>query len=130
MYLYDTNIFLEILLDQDRSDSAIQALRLMSEDKPGWVTAFSIHAIEAILASANKNECTVDFLTAIVEHPYLSRYDTSSEEELAIAQSIPRVRLDFDDSLQLYVAKKLELSLVTFDAHFRGRKDVEVIFPA
>ena len=44
MYLIDTNIFLEVLLLQDRKDDCVNFLKLLrSGKKHGVVTDFTIH---------------------------------------------------------------------------------------
>ena len=132
MYLFDTNIFLEILLGQEKADICHKALEVLSEEKPGWISSFSLHAIEAILGSSGKREraeILPIFLESLREHPYLSWYATTIEEELEVARLAPQVKLDFDDTLQYYVAKKKKLSLVTLDGDFKKVKDIAIISP-
>lgn len=129
MYLYDTNIFLEILLGQQKADSALRAIEAMSERKRGWVTSFSVHAIEAILGGTRRFELILDFLDFVETHPYLDRYSTSSLEEREIAETARQLNLDYDDALQFYVARTRGLALVTFDLHFRKTKGAKILFP-
>ena len=129
MYLFDTNIFLEILLNQDQADSCQKALSILREDQPGWVTSFSLHAMEAIMGSARRISLLEHFLDALSDHPYLFSYSTTIEEEKEISQLSPKIHLDFDDTLQFYVAKKKDLILVTLDRDFKSVKGIEVILP-
>ncbi len=41
----------------------------------------------------------------------------------------PKVGLDFDDTLQHYVAKNKKLTLVTLDQDFRSVQDIQVVSP-
>ena len=130
MYLFDTNIFLEILLDQTEAESCQRALNRIDEIRPGWVTSYSIHAIESILARVRKDqEITVRFLQGLANNRLFFRYDTTLEEEAEIARLTQGLKLDFDDSLQYYVAKKEGLILVTLDRDFQKVSDIEVVSP-
>lgn len=129
MYLFDTNIFLEILLDQEKAGLCRASLEGVNEQRRGWVTSFSLHAIEVILERAGRLEIVRRFLTDLSQDRLFSRYETTTEEELEIARLAPKLSLDFDDTLQYYVAKKRNLSLVTLDRDFRRIKDIPVLAP-
>ncbi|MBF0491845.1 MAG: type II toxin-antitoxin system VapC family toxin [Deltaproteobacteria bacterium] len=130
MYLFDTNIFLEHLLDQEQSKSCRALIKTINQDKNVWVSLFSIHAIEAILEGRTKsNILLLEFLTHIQFHPYIQIYATTLEEEIEILKLSPQLKLDFDDSLQYYIAKKKSLTLVTLDKDFRKIKDILVLSP-
>lgn len=135
MFLFDTNIFLEYLLGQSKANICEKALTLVSKEREGWVTSFSLHAIEAILSSKNKDKALINFLEFFDEHPYFYCYTTTLNEEIEIAKMTKKTMmqksLDFDDSLQYYVAKKQSLILVTLDKDFKNIKgDVVVATPA
>lgn len=49
----------------------------------------------------------------------LSVYETSLEDEMAVSMLMDKVKLDFDDALQYYLAKKLGVeAIVSYDRHF------------
>jgi predicted nucleic acid-binding protein len=50
---------------------------------------------------------------------YMSIYNTDLRDEIAVIDEMD-VGLDFDDALQSYVAKKLNLEIISFDRHFDG----------
>ncbi len=129
MYLLDTNIFLEILLDQRKSESCQKAIQNLREDTPGWITSFSLHAIEAILWRYQRAKILEGFLEFVKNHPFLFCYATTVEEELEVNRIASRVGLDFDDALQYYVAKKKHWTLVTLDKDFDKIKDVQILVP-
>ncbi len=129
MYLLDTNIFLEILRNRTHSVACEQLLTALSAERPGFATAFSLHAIAALMGAPNRSESLQRFLRFFSEHPHLYRYDTTPQEELLIAASLSKWRLDFDDALQYYVAKQQHLTLVTLDRDFRHLKDIAVATP-
>lgn len=129
MYLFDTNVFLEILLKQSRASACQHALASLNAERLGWVTSFSLHAIAAILSGARAHTILVDFLHSVRESPYLRCYATTIEEELTIARLLLHLHLDFDDALQYFVARHQKLTLVTLDRDFRGIKDIRVCDP-
>ncbi len=126
MYLFDTNIFLEIFLSQKKSELAKSSLAKMSSTKRGIITAFSLHAIEAILGRSKYSSTRHAFIQFVEKHPYLDRYETSLSEELEISSLVTGIKLDFDDALQYYVSKKLGATLVTIDSDFRKIKGIEI----
>ena len=117
MILLDTNIFLELLLDQKRAGECEGLLELVSKGQAeATVTHFTVHAVEAILRDA---EGLATFLRNLEHSVGLTIYDTSLTEEMAAALMSQKIGLDFDDALQYYAAKKLGVdALVSFDEHF------------
>lgn len=125
MYLLDTNVILELLLNQDQAD---QVAAFLDQATPN-----SLHI----------SECSLYSLGVILLR--LKRYDlfTQAVEDLLFSevigllrlekQDMPRVTevaqtfgLDFDDSYQYVAAEKFNLDLLSFDQDFdrttRGRK--------
>lgn len=127
MILLDTNIFLELLLDQKRANQCERLLEHVAAGKiEAVVTRFSVHAVEAILG---KSEHVARFLRNVDASVGLLVYDTSNSDEMAATILQENTKLDFDDALQYYVAKKLGLNaIVSFDGDFDGL-DVDRIEP-
>ncbi|MEM0268877.1 MAG: PIN domain-containing protein [Candidatus Korarchaeum sp.] len=119
MLLVDTNIFLELMLNQERADDCERFLAMISRgEMEGVVTKFSVHAIEAIV---NDSRILRTFLRNLMNSIGLLVYETSLEDEIAASLLMDRLGLDFDDSLQYYVAEKLGVeAIVSFDRHFDG----------
>ncbi len=92
------------------------------------VTTFSLHTIAIIMEKLKDLQDYKTFLETIVDIKGLLLYSTTPFEELEICDISKKTKLDFDDSLHYFVAKKLNLKLVSFDKHFDG-KDVERIEP-
>ena len=106
-------------------------LAQVSEEQEGWVTAFSLHAIEAIVGKNHRGiPLLTQFLDSILTNPFLHVYYTSVEEELVIVKQMAKSTLDFDDALQYYVAHKNQWKLVSLDRDFRKIKGLEIIFPS
>lgn len=129
MYLIDCNIFLEILLQRKNAEACRLFLEDLSEDCPGWVSSFAVHAIEAIYGRRGKIREIRAFLNFLEDHPYLEVYSTRLEEEMEVPSVMEKHDLDFDDAMQCLVAHNLGLSLVTFDRDFRKVKGLSVFEP-
>ncbi len=117
MILLDTNIFLELLLDQKKANQCERLLEQVAEGKiEVVVTRFSVHAVEAIIG---KSKDVAKFLRNVDASTGLLVYDTGNSDEMAATILQEKTKLDFDDALQYYVAKKLGVSpIVTFDSDF------------
>lgn len=118
MILVDTNVFLEYLLDRRRADECGKLLAELSRGGvEGAVTRFSLHSIEAVY----KSDLLATFLSNVDRSLGLDVQETSTVEEREVAELARKVRMDFDDALQYYVAKKLGAeAIVSFDRHFDG----------
>lgn len=99
MYLIDTNIFLEILLDQEKSDECQKLLESISErEAVFYVSSFTIHSIQVILERNKLYEPLIDFLQEI-QTIGLKRFDTDTGEELEAIKLARNLNLDFDDAI-------------------------------
>ncbi|MBI5787739.1 MAG: type II toxin-antitoxin system VapC family toxin [Candidatus Schekmanbacteria bacterium] len=119
MYLLDTNIFLELLLNQERADECEKLLQNLHNGKlKGYVSAFALHSIEVILEREGKQAALMAFLQDISESNNLKRFDTATFEEIEALKLAQKLKLDFDDAIQYYICKSFRLKLVSFDKHF------------
>lgn len=130
MYLVDTNIWLEAILDQERAEQA-RAFLQHTESLHLALTDFSLFSIGIILTRLKKDVLFQTFLQDTVEESgvVLIRLDTEGLNEiLALRKS---VSLDFDDAYQYVAARKHNLQLVSFDTDFdrteRGRKTPQAV---
>ena len=70
---------------------------------------FSIHSVEVILDRFKKLDVLEMFLEDLSMFTSLEVINTYISDEVKIVKSISKIGLDFDDSLQYYVAKKRAL---------------------
>ncbi len=128
MLLVDTNIILELMLQQEKSDECEKFLNSVATgDIEATITRFSMHAIQAILKNP---EHTLAFLYNVNTSIGLKVYDTNTSDEIAIALLMKEVKLDFDDTLQFYVAKRIGAQgIVSFDKDF-DKVDINRLEPA
>jgi len=115
MYLIDTNIFLEILLTQEKQD----ACRKFLEENVGslFISDFSLHSIGVILFRNNREEVFKKFLKDIIPNLEITTLPKMSYEDLAEIKK--KLGLDFDDAYQYQVARKRNLKIVTMDKDFK-----------
>ena len=125
MYLVDTNVWLERLLDQVRSEEAGHFLDHLPSERL-FVTDFAFHSIGVVLSRLNHMEVLLLFVQdAFVDGAVgLIHLDPGDTESLVYAME--QFNLDFDDAYQYVSAEKNNLTLVSFDSDFdrteRGRK--------
>ncbi len=125
MFLVDTNIWLERLLDQERSGQVGLFLdRMPSENL--FISDFSFHSIGIVMSRLNHNEAFLDFVHDILIHGAIVLIRLEPDDMQRLTHVMGHLNLDFDDSYQYVAAEKNGLTIVSFDADFerteRGRK--------
>lgn len=128
MYLVDTNIWLERLLDQERSQEVGQFLERTPPERLS-LTDFSFHSIGVILTRLNHSPVLVNFVRDIFVDGGVLLVRLDPEDTPGLVQIMKRYNLDFDDAYQYLAAEKYRFSLVSFDRDFdrteRGRMTPE-----
>jgi predicted nucleic acid-binding protein len=123
MHLIDTNIFLELLLNQEKREIAKNILTQLEKGEiEAVISGFSLHSIEFILSIKKKRGVLKEFLQALHDFPNISVYHTTLEEDLEIIDLMEQTHLDFDDANQYYIAKKFAAEIITFDKDFKVTK--------
>ena len=127
MHLIDTNIFLELLLNQKKKKIAKNIFKQIESGKiKAVISGYTLHSIEFILSIKKKNNILKEFLQTLNDFPNLSVYHTTLEEDLDILDIVEQTKLDFDDANQYYIAKKFGAKIITFDNDFKVIKDLKV----
>jgi hypothetical protein len=125
MYLLDTNIFLEILLQREKS-KASKHLFIANSSTDLFISDFSLHSLGVFLFQRNRHETYVRFVKDIIIKTGITVIGLDPEEVLALAEISKGFHLDFDDAYQYAVAQKYGLQIMSFDADFdrteKGRK--------
>jgi hypothetical protein len=117
MYLVDTNVWLERLLDQNGSAevgrflSHVEASQLPISD-------FSFHSLSLIMDRLNRRDALWRFVQdAFVDGSVgLVRLEPADTEQ--IIRFIDRFQMDYDDAYQYTCASEYELTIVSFDSDF------------
>ncbi len=116
-YLVDTNVWLERLLDQEKSEIASKFLDLIPTDKL-FVSDFSIHSIGVILSRLKKFDVFEKFIEDLFVNGQLELLSLDTVDLLDVITNIQKYKLDFDDSYQFSIAQKYDLTIITFDKDF------------
>jgi len=116
-YLVDTNIWLERLLDQDKSEIVSTFLDKIPSDQI-YVSDFAIHSIGVILTRLKKLDILKLFLNDLFINGQIEQLSLDTIDLLDVLDNITKYNLDFDDSYQYTVSEKYDLTLVTFDKDF------------
>lgn len=124
MILADTNIFLEILLKQKKSD--ICKAFLDSNTASLFISDFSLHSIGLILLKSNAIDVLRKFLNDSFPAIRILTLPINAYESLIVAAQ--KFSLDFDDAYQHAITKNFSLKIATMDQDFKRVDDIEIIF--
>jgi predicted nucleic acid-binding protein len=114
--LIDTNIFLEVLLEQQRSKLCEEILR--QHNHRSALTDFALHSIGIALLGKNRSTLFDAFVSDVLVRNELVRLPES--EYSRVSELHRRHRLGFDDAYHLAIAETIGLELITLDHHFEG----------
>ena len=117
MYLLDTSIILELLLDQERADEVEQLLR---ETQSGrlHLTEFTLYSPGVILVRRKLPETFLQAVDELVGAAAVRLVRLLVRDMKAVADNSRRFNLDFDDAYQYTAAEKRKLEIVSFDRDF------------
>ena len=125
MYLVDTNIFLELLLEQEKSRDARKFLSSASTYEV-LITDLSLHSIGIILLRLKKRDLFINFIKDLMDGN-VKVLSLDLKDQITVAEIAEKFGLDFDDSYQYAISEKYDLQIVSFDRDFdrtgRGRKE-------
>lgn len=125
MFLVDTNVWLERLLDQDRAAEVGDVLDRFPSERL-FMTDFTLHSIGVVLSRLNQLETLSRFVQDTFVDGAVVLIHLQPEDTEHTLQTIQEFSLDFDDAYQYVSAEKYHLTLVSFDGEFdhtaRGKK--------
>lgn len=115
-YLADTNIFLEILLEQNKN-AACKSFLENNSDKI-FISDFSLHSIGVILFRSKRQALFTQFCLDVL--PVLTVLAVASATDIQdISRISQQYQLDFDDAYQVKICEIFDLELVTMDLDFK-----------
>jgi len=130
MYLVDTNVWLERLLDQTRSEEVGQFIDYTPSEKL-FITDFAFHSIGVVMNRLNRIDGLLRFVQDTFMDGAVALIHLEPEDTQGLARMIEQFNLDFDDAYQYAAAEKYNLTIVSFDSDFdrtdRGRKTPEEV---
>lgn len=124
-YLVDTNIFLEILLEQEKKEICKEFL----DNNIGNlnISDFTLHSIGVILFNKKEHHLFKIFIADTL--PKIEIITNPRDNYEMVNNNSEKYSLDFDDAYQFTLAKINDLKIKTMDKDFKHVKDeVEIEF--
>ena len=131
-YLVDTNVFLEVMLGQEKADVCERVLRkFCSGELNGVVIDFAIDTIVIILENYGKGWSEIrTFLSSILGYKGLRVRFSSLLDRIMATNHMREYGLDFDDALALQAMKENGIEyIVSYDKDFDKVPHVKRIEP-
>ncbi len=130
MYLLDTNILIEFVLDQQSANKVEEFLRAMPPEQI-FFTEFSLYSLSMLLVRRKRYDTLTRILDDLFAPGGIQIIHVRPMDIKNIARVTKELNLDFDDAYQYVVAEINNLELISFDHHFdqtpRGRKTPDQI---
>jgi uncharacterized protein len=129
-YLVDTNIFVEVILEQERM---LEARNLLSKvhEYDFFISDLSFHSIGFILFRRKLHDVFRQFSKDMIDDAGTIMLSLCTEDMNTVISSAFEFNLDFDDAYQYAVAEKYNLTIISFDNDFDrthiGRKTPQEI---
>ncbi|MBI3193703.1 MAG: PIN domain-containing protein [Ignavibacteriae bacterium] len=117
MYLLDSNVWLERLLNTERADEVRRFLNTIPSDSM-FITDLSFHSIGIILDKLNKRDLLLKFVHDMFIYGAVNLVQIIPMNTNIIVNFIEQYKLDFDDAYQYAAAEKYNLEIVSFDTDF------------
>lgn len=117
MYLVDTNVWLERILDQAKSEEVGEFLNRTPIERL-FITDFAFRSIGVILTKLNRSAAFLTFVNDVFLDGNVTMVKLDPEEVPEVVRVIEQFQLDFDDAYHYAVAGKYELAIVSFDRDF------------
>jgi len=117
VYLVDTNVWLERLLDQTKSEEVGRFLDHISSDR-FFVTDFAFHSIAVIMDRLKQIDAFLRFVQDGFIDGAISLIRLEPEDTHRITSVIKQFNMDFDNAYQYTAAEKYNLIIVSFDSDF------------
>src|SRR3990172_3063531 len=115
--LIDTNIVLEIILEQERAREA-RSLLSLTEEHVFFLSDFSLHSVGVLLFRRRQQKTYWDIIEDLVFNGGMAVISLSVDEMESVVKVAERFELDFDDAYQYVAAEKHQLAVVSFDGDF------------
>ncbi len=115
--LVDTNLFIEVLLNQASAGDA----RTFLENRKGhelYVSDFALHSIGLLLFRNKQHHVFRQFLQDVIDRAGIGMVSLGAPEMDALVDAAAKFNLDFDDAYQYSAATRHGLKIVSFDADF------------
>ena len=128
--LIDTNIFLEVQLNQERATQATMILKAISVNKiKGFITDYIIDSDIIIMEHYDKSPDEIKrFLLSLLGYKGLEFYQLSIYDKIEATEHMKLYNLDFDDACMYQAMNVLKVDqIASFDADFDKIPEIERI---
>jgi predicted nucleic acid-binding protein len=123
MYLVDTNVFLEVLLDQEKREKAKRFL--IENEGRLFLSDFSLHSIGVILFKLKRPDVFRELLADVLPNVTLLTLPEGKYGD--VVEIHLQSGLDFDDAYQCALARTFNFTIATFDSDLlNAPQDVKV----
>jgi len=126
--LIDTNIFLEVQLNQEKAQEASEILEAVSKNiNQAYVTDFTIDSIIIIMEHYNKSPAEIKrFLVSLLAYEGLDFYQLSIFDKIKATEHMSSLQLDFDDACMYQAMQVLKITTIaSFDTDFDKIPDIK-----
>lgn len=133
VYFIDSNIFLELELDQEHADECEVFLnKVRIGVLKAVITSFHIDSILVIMENYGKKPYELrTFISSLYGYKGLRVHYLSLLDRVLATKYMEMHSLDFDDALAYSVMKKLGINkIVSYDKHFDSLKDIIRLEPS
>jgi hypothetical protein len=117
VYLIDTNIWLERLLDQEKAKEVARFLSMV-DSLDLCLTDFTFHSIGIALFRLDKSDLWVSFLQDVMLNGGVHLLHLEASDAPLVIDGSRKYGLDFDDAYQWAAAEKNDLNVISFDSDF------------
>lgn len=117
MFLIDTNVWLELLLMQEKADEVHKFFMNIDADLLA-ITDFSLYSIGIILTRLKKDELFRSFISDTIEDSNVRIVRLNTDDLKYLPTTCHKYQFDFDDAYQYVASEKYELIFVSFDGDF------------
>lgn len=125
VFLIDTNVWLERLLDQEKSKEVGELFDAIPSERL-LITDFAFHSIALVLSKLNNVEALRHFIRDTFVEGAVTLLHLKPEDMERLILVMREFDLDFDDAYQYVAAEKTDSIIVSLDKDFdqteRGRK--------
>jgi predicted nucleic acid-binding protein len=116
-FLIDTNIFLEVMLNQQHAQEA-KSLLQESDIHEYFISDFSLHSIALILLRRRAFNLLERFIADTVRSGSIRVLGVPPDDLMQVVDAAQQHGLDFDDAYQYVLALQHELPIISFDSDF------------
>ena len=117
MYLLDTNIWLENILEQEKHEEVKDFLRSTEESLLN-ISEFSFFSIGLHLCYRNKKDDFMKFVNDLFIEGSVNLITLMPSDMQHLIDNSRKFDLDFDDSFQYTLAKMNDLTIISYDSDF------------